>query len=745
MEPQAEELPHVHSAPEDTPKKRKDDWRSEICQFLNLSNDVNDNEIFEGLDDADRKIKDLERLETQSQVKIGPPRFQLMFNIHCHQLKPHQRNSFYLDVPWAIDSGEHGAHLASSRHIRNLDLYLERNKDISFLVIREFACCERPVAWQHTNDGQTSEEDIVPFFSREYLELVSNEMQLALKTLSESALADIEHPKFVDNKIGDISYPYLWWYHRRQQIETAKEDMKSNLQNQVNLVKDYMEDRLKNTWETVQEMTERGKITAELLEYIFMPKLILISKLDDEDVSLAEGFTNESWLEWEKRDDGNLDATVVVAHWVFMGSFKRRSFRAPLGLLPRTSKGEFSIRDLPFFPVRFAEDSVAMALRHRGAIFWECRHQRYVSYVTTQSDVMQPPAHSRFMVDFDTYMTMHPEAVSEEVEEFLNIQQPQHVSINMAAEATDLADDFIMCLPSKAMGFDMSKKEWKKLRVSFMQDVAWNDQAFEDLVIDEKTKDLVKAVVINRLREDESLDLIEGKGNGLFILLHGGPGTGKTLTAESVAEVARRPLYRVTCGDIGTRADEVEKGKKWNCVVLLDEADVFLEQRSFANLERNALVSVFLRVLEYYDGILMLTTNRVGTFDEAFKSRIQLTLRYNNLDKDQRLTIWGNFLRRLQSLNTTPRARESVSSMDYGVNISQISNHLEELAKESLNGRDIRNVISTARQLASYKQCQLEYSHLRTVIDETKRFEEYLRTLHGGLSMDEIQLDQGER
>ncbi|PNP85355.1 hypothetical protein FNYG_01184 [Fusarium nygamai] len=78
-----------------------------------------------------------------------------------------------------------------------------------------------------------------------------------------------------------------------------------------------------------------------------------------------------------------------------------------------------------------------------------------------------------------------------------------------------------------------------------------------------------------------------------------GPGTGKTLTAESVAEIAKRPLYRVTCGDIGTKAEDVEKyleivmylGKTWGCVVLLDEADVFLEQRSLVNLERNALVS----------------------------------------------------------------------------------------------------------------------------------------------------------
>ncbi|KAK6222191.1 hypothetical protein QIS74_04446 [Colletotrichum tabaci] len=118
------------------------------------------------------------------------------------------------------------------------------------------------------------------------------------------------------------------------------------------------------------------------------------------------------------------------------------------------------------------------------------------------------------------------------------------------------------------------------------------------------------------------------------MLLHGSPGTGKTFTAELVAEIVKIPLYSVTCGDIGTNPAEVEKylesvfhlGKIWDCVVLLDEAEVFLEYCTLQDLQWNALVSVFLRALEYYDGILILTTNRVGTFDEAFKSRIQLAL-----------------------------------------------------------------------------------------------------------------------
>jgi hypothetical protein len=60
-----------------------------------------------------------------------------------------------------------------------------------------------------------------------------------------------------------------------------------------------------------------------------------------------------------------------------------------------------------------------------------------------------------------------------------------------------------------------------ELEVAHMHDVEWNNQAFEDLVIDEETKEIVKAVVTTQLDGEENTDLIRGKGNGLFILLHG--------------------------------------------------------------------------------------------------------------------------------------------------------------------------------------------------------------------------------
>lgn len=236
-------------------------------------------------------------------------------------------------------------------------------------------------------------------------------------------------------------------------------------------------------------------------------------------------------------------------------------------------------------------------------------------------------------------------------------------------------------------------------------------------------------MISNQIEAEKSTDLISGKGNGLIMLLHGGPGTGKTLTAESVAEIARKPLYPVTCGDIGTEADQVEDylesvlhiGKTWGCVVLMDEADVFLQERNLKDLQRNALVSVFLLVLEYYDGILVLTSNRVGHFDAAFRSRIQLAIRYQTLDENQRTQIWGSFIRRLQTFN------------EEDIDISDLMDHIPELAKNKMNGRGIRNAITTARQFAKWKrQCpgsqhrQLDYAMMKEIVNIAGEFDKYL-------------------
>jgi SpoVK/Ycf46/Vps4 family AAA+-type ATPase len=93
-------------------------------------------------------------------------------------------------------------------------------------------------------------------------------------------------------------------------------------------------------------------------------------------------------------------------------------------------------------------------------------------------------------------------------------------------------------------------------------------------------------------------DLIRGKGRGAVFLLHGAPGVGKTATAKAVAQKYGTPLFSISCGDLGYQPDKVESAlteifqlaQVWDCILLLDEADVFLIQCP-NDLKRNTMVS----------------------------------------------------------------------------------------------------------------------------------------------------------
>jgi SpoVK/Ycf46/Vps4 family AAA+-type ATPase len=112
----------------------------------------------------------------------------------------------------------------------------------------------------------------------------------------------------------------------------------------------------------------------------------------------------------------------------------------------------------------------------------------------------------------------------------------------------------------------------------------------------------------------------------------------------------------------------------WKAILLLDEADVFVQSRSDIN-PHNALVSVFLRTLEYYRGIMILTTNRVKDIDNAIQSRISVALHYEPLGFSTRKAVWESFLKKA----ATAKGRANYTPVD-----------LDWLSKKEVNGRQVR-------------------------------------------------------
>lgn len=292
-----------------------------------------------------------------------------------------------------------------------------------------------------------------------------------------------------------------------------------------------------------------------------------------------------------------------------------------------------------------------------------------------------------------------------------------------------------------------------------LQPIEKSSSSLENLQLRKDSfKETIYALVESHFRQvsqhaaDLEYDIVKGKGKGLIILLHGAPGVGKTSTAESVAAKSGRPLFQITSGDLGLSPGEVEKNLKeifrfaqlWGCILLLDECDIFLAQRAKNDIRHNGLVSVFLRTLEFFSGVLFLTTNRVGVLDDAVKSRLTWTAYYPPLDESQTMRIWKVNLKLLRERN------ENIEINSREI-LKFALKHFREM-DSTWNGRQIQTAFKVATALAEWDlhshneqlhddigalddirqiKPRLTAAHFEVIAQGTQDFEEYMLATTG--------------
>ena len=229
------------------------------------------------------------------------------------------------------------------------------------------------------------------------------------------------------------------------------------------------------------------------------------------------------------------------------------------------------------------------------------------------------------------------------------------------------------------------------VHVADMQPYAYQPTLKQKLILPEEHIDLIDILTAEMdLLTD---DIIAGKSGGTTVLCAGPAGVGKTLTAEVYSEIIKRPLYRVHSGQLGLNVAEMEKtlketlirAQRWGAVMLIDEADVYIKKRA-DNLASNAVVGVFLRVLEYFNGLLFLTTNRVDDIDEAIISRCIALIRYQQPSYHDRYRIW------------------QVMTEQFGLEVGD--SELQELARlfPEASGRDIKGLSKLVSKFCKQKQ-----------------------------------------
>lgn len=339
------------------------------------------------------------------------------------------------------------------------------------------------------------------------------------------------------------------------------------------------------------------------------------------------------------------------------------------------SIGEFTgVKPLRELPVQVMDDATRARLQARGEKYARvalgAHHQHLTGFMEVQKWWNWSPmrATGRCMVDIQTH------------DQFTDGRSYR----DRENHQTELTSDLLWQTDAYVKGFSFVTKQWGRFPVEHLGDVEFRKLAYDQLVMDPTQKVMIRSLVQNNHSNFE--DIISGKGGGCIFLLHGEPGVGKTLTAEAVSELLERPLYSVSVGELGTTPVELEKNLRqildvsqiWNAVILLDEADIFLEKRSSGDILRNGMISIFLKTLEYHQGVMFLTTNRVNDFDPAFFSRISVALRYHALDVPARTQVWRNLL-----------TAAGISNVDAAA-----------LGNYDLNGRQIKNIIRLSMSLS---------------------------------------------
>ncbi|KAH7058739.1 hypothetical protein B0J12DRAFT_696419 [Macrophomina phaseolina] len=334
-------------------------------------------------------------------------------------------------------------------------------------------------------------------------------------------------------------------------------------------------------------------------------------------------------------------------------------------------------------------------------------------------------------------------ATPEALEKAKTLRYAKPLGIDPALLPLDALPDDVFFLVSPVMlAFALGQKSWMPVHIDHMGELG-PPAYVPDANIGADNLNIIRALSHRQIsaRKTWSADFIKNKGEGVVVLLHGPPGVGKTYTVERTAIGTGRPLLSLTIGDLGKNEEAIEKelskwfdlAHRWRAVLLIDEADIFLERRRAADLARNGVVAAFLRKMEYFGGLLFLTTNRVEHIDEAFMSRVHVVIGFEKLSREKRRVIWESFLQKLK--------REMEGKIRVDTEAERFVLDDEEMGAVDWNGREIRNAFQTAISLAEFEAIEqaegdeeaavavVKVEHFRRVMEMSKTFKSHVETM----------------
>lgn len=292
---------------------------------------------------------------------------------------------------------------------------------------------------------------------------------------------------------------------------------------------------------------------------------------------------------------------------------------------------------------------------------------------------------------------------------------------------------YLLCAPYLP-GFFIKEKKWAWVDVQYCSQLKTDRSALDRLVLPPQRKEIIR-IVVEEFKQSTSSELQYSQRQRprrkLVMLLQGNSGTGKTYTAECLAEAEGKGLMTIHPGEIGSDSESprdllslwLRLAQTSDAIVLVPAADSFLEQTPAADRGRSDVFSVFWACLESYRGIVILTTSRVSLPSEVM-SRIDLPVYYPPLDIKARLQIGKQILRDIEESRSPQISTEAEARWE------------ANLPHEELNGHEIKSILENALAMASNRHrddrdeppsCILNAEDIKAAAQSRRTFKDHVK------------------
>ena len=334
---------------------------------------------------------------------------QTCASYRCQILHYIGRSVFTGAPSWA--ENETGGYIIMGHElISDTEEYYRVNRDVAFVICRKYDESAKVPA--PSSKGQAQDGELPPPKPQsECVRLVVPEMEQAMRGFLSTIPELDEFARELDFK-GDITAPYLFWYHFRNRVSAGIGRLSGIERDLMLLFRDWIEGTYKGIWGYVDGLFSRRMVTPWSIRYLVRPGEVVVSRKGKGIVSyIAAGWVKEAdekrlskdmgslgttdsdtalgnrdvhiWDRWGSDSAAPPDCCLAVWRWGYDGTFRKVHSTLNIVLPASAQHNTVAMSSLEVYPLRFGDGILRNCLWERGQTFWMCRKRRLVSYASS--------------------------------------------------------------------------------------------------------------------------------------------------------------------------------------------------------------------------------------------------------------------------------------------------------------------------------------------------------------------------